>query len=234
MPRACAEIYGPFVRRHGDLAGGASAPDEREFAERISRISADASVAGRGGRWRGGGVRVCLAAPGSGRRTGGRPTWPSTSTRPSPARDRARSLRRAARRCSSARGSRSRAPGSRSPTTRASHCTRRAASSRSGVYRRIGWKVGEWRDVGWWQLRAGAANRRRAGRAWAAGAARGRPSRALRPRRTAGAAPASRSWSSRLSALRTVRQIGDVGPRQRPEQRDQDEVTGDHRPRLER
>jgi L-amino acid N-acyltransferase YncA len=27
-----------------------------------------------------------------------------------------------------------------------------------GVYRRIGWKAGAWRDVGWWQLQLGPAN----------------------------------------------------------------------------
>jgi phosphinothricin acetyltransferase len=27
-----------------------------------------------------------------------------------------------------------------------------------GVYKRIGWKAGGWRDVSWWQLRLDAAN----------------------------------------------------------------------------
>jgi phosphinothricin acetyltransferase len=27
-----------------------------------------------------------------------------------------------------------------------------------GVYRKIGWKLGAWRDVGWWQLELGSAD----------------------------------------------------------------------------
>ena len=38
------------------------------------------------------------------------------------------------------------------PTTRASGSTRRAGSRSFGVYRRIGFKLDAWWDVGWWQL----------------------------------------------------------------------------------
>jgi L-amino acid N-acyltransferase YncA len=34
-----------------------------------------------------------------------------------------------------------------------------------GVYERIGWKAGAWRDVGWWQLQLGAASGEEAGAA---------------------------------------------------------------------
>ena len=34
-----------------------------------------------------------------------------------------------------------------------------------GVYRRVGWKVGAWHDVGWWQLRCSRRTERPPSRA---------------------------------------------------------------------
>jgi phosphinothricin acetyltransferase len=147
---ACAAIYGPFVR---DTVASLEevAPDERELAERIKRISlthpwlvaeVDGAVAGfayasehrqrASYRWAAD-VAVYLD-PAYHRRGIGRALYDQL-------------LKLLVR-----QGLRIACAGITLPNDASVALHEAFGFQPIGVYRRIGWKAGAWRDVGWWQL----------------------------------------------------------------------------------
>jgi phosphinothricin acetyltransferase len=150
----CAAIYAPYV-----LASATSfeetAPDEGEMTDRIDRISTTHSwlVAERGGellgyayacrhrerpayRWA---TDVSVYVDeGQWRRGVGRRLYEDLFVH----------LRR--------QGFRTACAGITLPNLASVALHERLGFAPVGVYRRIGWKAGAWRDVGWWQLELGA------------------------------------------------------------------------------
>jgi L-amino acid N-acyltransferase YncA len=150
----CAEIYAPYI-----LASATSfeedAPDEEEMADRIARISTTYPwlVAERGGevlgyayacrhrerpayRWS---TDVSVyVAEGQWRQGVGRGLYEALFEH----------LRR--------QGFRTACAGITLPNAASVALHEDLGFALVGVYRRIGWKAGAWRDVGWWQLELSA------------------------------------------------------------------------------
>lgn len=146
----CAEIYAPYVLE-GATSFEEAAPDENEMAERIASISATHPwlVAESGGdllgyayacqhrerpayRWS---TDVSVYVDERQWRRGiGRHLYEALFER----------LRR--------QGFRTACAGITLPNVASVSLHERLGFAPIGVYRRIGWKAGDWRDVGWWQL----------------------------------------------------------------------------------
>lgn len=147
--RACAEIYGPFVR-YSAVSLEEEPPSAADFAERIERVKRthpwliaedQGAVAGyayasphrerRAYRWAAD-VAVYVAEDRRGQGVGRR-LYESLLT------------------LLVEQGIHTACAGITLPNS-ASVALHEALGFRPvGVYRRIGWKVGQWRDVGWWQ-----------------------------------------------------------------------------------
>jgi L-amino acid N-acyltransferase YncA len=147
---ACAAIYAPHVQER-PTSFEERAPSAEEFAERIERISATHPwlVAERGGevvgyayagphrqkpsyRWS---VDVAIYIADAGRRQGhGRRLYGELFER----------LRR--------QGFHTACAGITLPNEASVGLHEALGFVPVGVYREIGWKLGAWRDVGWWQL----------------------------------------------------------------------------------
>lgn len=147
---ACAAIYGPYVR-DTVISLEEIAPDERELAERIRRISLthpwlvaelDGAVAG--------------FAYGSQHRERAAYRWAADVAvyldRSHRRRGIGRALYGALLALLERQGIRIACAGITLPNDASVALHKACGFEPVGVYRRIGWKAGTWRDVGWWQL----------------------------------------------------------------------------------
>ncbi|HUE25873.1 MAG TPA: GNAT family N-acetyltransferase [Solirubrobacteraceae bacterium] len=147
---ACAEIYGPFVR-DTVISLEEVAPGEREFAERIRRVSLTHPwlVAEVGGP-------VVGFAYASAHRERASYRWAAdVAVYLDPeyhARGIGRALYGALLPLLERQGIRVACAGITLPNDASVALHERFGFEQVGVYRRIGWKAGEWRNVGWWQL----------------------------------------------------------------------------------
>ncbi len=153
---ACAAIYGPFV---GDTVISLEeiVPDAREFAERINRTSAThpwlvAEVDG---------VAVGFAYASRHRARASYRWAADVAVYLDPAHHRrgiGRALYGALFGLLERQGIQVACAGITLPNAASVALHETCGFEPVGVYRRIGWKFGEWRDVGWWQLQLAPAN----------------------------------------------------------------------------
>lgn len=155
---ACAEIYGPFVR-DTVISLEEVAPDERELAERIRRISLTHPwlVAEVGGA-------VVGFAYASEHRERACYRWAAdVAVYLDPAyhgQGIGRTLYGALLPLLERQGLQVACAGITLPNDASVALHERCGFEQIGVYRRIGWKFGEWHDVGWWQRELAAPSER--------------------------------------------------------------------------